>query len=118
MRKPAKICPERKRIQPADDEREKFWREFIKNPSISAKISVLNLHVNIALSMEKIFIEDLNLKAMQRLWGKKISDLAFGEFVRILKYQAEKFGVEVVEVDRYFASSQICSQCGEKKFQD
>ena len=54
------------------------------------------------------------MKAMQRLWGKKISDLAFGEFVRILKYQAEKFGVEVVEIDRFFASSQICSQCGEK----
>ena len=68
----------------------------------------------LCLEYEKIFIEDLNLKAMQRLWGKKISDLAFGEFVRILKYQAEKFGVEVVEVDRFFASSQICSQCGEK----
>ena len=68
----------------------------------------------LCLEYEKIFIEDLNLKSMQRLWGKKISDLAFGEFVRILRYQAEKFGVEVVEVDRFFASSQICSQCGAK----
>ena len=68
----------------------------------------------ICLEYEKIFIEDLNLKAMQRLWGKKISDLGFGEFVEILKYQATKFGVEIIEVDRYFASSQICSNCGEK----
>ena len=68
----------------------------------------------LCLEYEKIFIEDLNLKAMQRLWGKEISDLAFGEFVRILKYQAEKFGVEVVEIDKFFTSSQICSQCGEK----
>jgi len=51
---------------------------------------------------------------MKKLWGKKISDLAFGEFVKILKYQAEKFGVEVFKVDRFFASSQICGQCGEK----
>ena len=68
----------------------------------------------LCLEYEKIFIEDLNLKAMQKLWGKKISDLAFGEFVNILKYEASKFGVNVIEVDRFFASSQICSQCGEK----
>jgi len=68
----------------------------------------------LCLEYEKIFIEDLNLKAMQKLWGKKIYDLGFGEFVRILKYQAEKFDVEVIEVDRFFASSQICNQCGEK----
>ena len=54
------------------------------------------------------------MKAMQKLWGRKISDLAFGDFVRILKHQATKFNVEIVEVDRFFASSQICSQCGEK----
>ena len=40
--------------------------------------------------------------------------MAFGDFVKILKYQATKFNVEIVEVDRYFASSQICSSCGEK----
>ena len=68
----------------------------------------------LCLEYERIFIEDLNLKAMQKLWGKKISDLAFSDFVTILKYQAEKFNVAVVEVDRYFASSQICSKCGEK----
>ena len=51
---------------------------------------------------------------MQRLWGKKISDLAFSDFVRILKYEATKFGTLVVEVDRYFASSQLCSSCGYK----
>ena len=51
---------------------------------------------------------------MQRLYGRKIGDLAFSEFVNILKYEASKFGVEIIEVDRYFASSQICSECGFK----
>lgn len=68
----------------------------------------------LCIKYEKIFIEDLNLKGMQKIFGKKINDLAFGEFIKILKYQAKKFGVEVSEVDRFFASSQICSQCGEK----
>ena len=66
----------------------------------------------LCLEYERICIEDLNIKAMQRLWGRKISDLAFSEFVNILKYQSTKFGVEIIEVDRYFASSQICSNCG------
>ena len=66
------------------------------------------------MEYETICIEDLNVKGMQRLYGKKIGDLAFSEFVNILKYTAEKFVVEVIEVDRYFASSQICHCCGYK----
>lgn len=66
----------------------------------------------LCLEYEKICIEDLNIKAMQKLWGRKISDLAFSEFVKILKYEATKFGVQIIEVDRYFASSQTCSNCG------
>ena len=54
---------------------------------------------------------------MQKLWGRKISDLAVSEFVRILKYEATKFGTLIVEVGRYFASSQLCSECGEKNRQ-
>ena len=68
----------------------------------------------LCLEYETICIEDLNVKGMQRLYGKKIGDLAFSEFVNILKYEASKFGVDVIEVDRYFASSQICHSCGYK----
>lgn len=68
----------------------------------------------LCLEYETICIEDLNVKGMQKLWGKKIGDLAFSEFVDILKYEASKFNVNVIEVDRYFASSQICHNCGYK----
>ncbi|BAY48176.1 IS605 family transposase OrfB [Scytonema sp. HK-05] len=56
--------------------------------------------------------ETLNLKGMQRLWGRKISDLAFGEFLQILEWIAKKKGKQVVFVDRWFASSKTCSNCG------
>ena len=85
-----------------------------KNTANRRKDFHFKLARRLCLEYEKIFIEDLNLKAMQKLWGRKISDLAFGDFVRILKYQATKFKVAIVEVDRYFASSQICNHCGEK----
>ena len=68
----------------------------------------------LCLEYETICIEDLNVKGMQRLYGKKIGDLAFSEFVNILKYEASKSNVNVIEVDRYFASSQICHSCGYK----
>ena len=65
----------------------------------------------LCIEYNTICIEDLNVKAMQRLYGRKIGDLAFSEFVNILKYEAIKFGTEIIEVNRYFASSQICHCC-------
>ena len=59
-----------------------------------------------------ICIEDLNIKAMQKLWGRKINDLGFYNFVQILESVAKKCGCEVRKADRFFASSQTCSNCG------
>lgn len=56
--------------------------------------------------------ETLNLKGMQRLWGRKISDLAFGEFLQILEWVAKKKGKEVVFIDQWYPSSKTCSNCG------
>ena len=58
-----------------------------------------------------IYIEDLNLTGMTRLWGRKVNDLAFGAFVQKLEHTALKFGTEVVKVDRFYASSKTCSVC-------
>jgi len=56
--------------------------------------------------------ETLNLKGMQRLWGRKTSDIAFGEFLQILEWVAKKKGKEVVFIDRWYPSSKTCSHCG------
>ena len=49
---------------------------------------------------------------MQRLWGKKISDLAFGGFLQILEWVAEKKGKLIAFIDRWYPSSKTCSACG------
>ena len=59
-----------------------------------------------------ICLEDLNIKAMQRMWGKKISDLSHSNFVNILKNKAVEYGVNVVEIPRFYPSSKTCSNCG------
>ncbi|MBR1420344.1 MAG: transposase [Selenomonadaceae bacterium] len=68
----------------------------------------------LCIEYDVICIEDLSIKAMQRLYGRKIGDLAFSDFVNILKYEASKFDTEIIEVNRFYASSQICSECGYK----
>jgi len=61
----------------------------------------------LANSYDNIFIEDLNMKAMQMMWGRKISDLAFSEFINILEYKTN-----VIKIDRFYPSSKTCSNCG------
>ena len=56
--------------------------------------------------------ETLNLKGMQRLWGRKISDLALGEFLQILEWVAKKKGKQLVFVDQWYPSTKTCSGCG------
>jgi putative transposase len=56
--------------------------------------------------------ETLNIKGMQRLWGRKISDLAFGEFLSILEWVATKKGKRVIFIDRWYPSSKTCHACG------
>ena len=61
-----------------------------------------------------IFIEDLNVRGMQRNHhlAKSVSDAAFGEFVRQLTYKGRWYGVNVVKIDRWAPSSKTCSACG------
>jgi len=64
----------------------------------------------LAWDYDVVYIEDLNLKAMQKLWGRKISDLAYAEFINLLEYKTK-----VVKIDRFFPSSKTCSFCGNVK---
>jgi putative transposase len=59
-----------------------------------------------------LYFEALNLQGMQRLWGKKVSDLAFSEFLSILEWVAQKKGKQVIYRDPWFPSSKMCSHCG------
>lgn len=59
-----------------------------------------------------ICVEDLNIAAMRQLWGRKVSDLAYTEFVSILEWVAFKNGSQVIRVSRWFPSSKGCHVCG------
>ena len=95
-----------------------------------ARIKVARLHEHIAnqrkdmqhklstqimCQYDVICIEDLSPQKMvqnNRL-AKSISDAAWGVFRRQLSYKSEWYGRKLIVLDRFFASSQICSHCGE-----
>lgn len=94
-----------------------------------ARIKVARLHEHIAnqrkdqlhklttqlvCENDVICIEDLNVAGMvkNRHLAKAISDVGMGEFRRQLQYKCNWYGKTLVEIDRFYPSSQICSCCG------
>ena len=63
---------------------------------------------------QTIAVEHLNVKSMLRnhKLARSISDASWSEFFRQLEYKAELHGGEVLKVDTFYPSSQICSNCG------
>ena len=61
---------------------------------------------------DEIRLEDLNLKGMKSLWGRKVSDLGFADFVKKLVYIAKRKGVKITCIDKWYPSSKTCSTCG------
>ncbi len=59
-----------------------------------------------------LYFEDLSMKGMQALWGRKVSDLSRSEFMSILKYVAGVKGKTIGLVDRFYPSSKTCFDCG------
>lgn len=62
-----------------------------------------------------IVLETLNIKGMKRLWGRKVSDIAFAEFRDILQWVAKGKDKLVHFIDRWYPSSKTCSCCGHIK---
>ena len=59
-----------------------------------------------------LVFEDLNIKGMQKLWGRKIGDLGFSSFLQILDYYCAKTNSKMYKIDRFYPSSKTCSCCG------
>ena len=62
-----------------------------------------------------IFMEDLSLKGMQKLWGHKIKQLNLGQLVNFIKYKAENQGKVFYKIGKFYPSSKTCSCCGASK---
>ena len=60
-------------------------------------------------------MEDLNLKGMSKLWGRKVNDLSYYTFQQMLNYKCVKYGKKVIKIGKFEPSTQICSCCGHRQ---
>lgn len=77
-------------------------------------------HVTFAIvktKLSRIVIEDLNISGMMknRHLSKAIAEQCFYRFKETLKYKCERYGIQLIEADKWFPSSKMCSSCGHIK---
>jgi putative transposase len=64
------------------------------------------------LTFDMLVFETLNLKAMQQLWGRKVSDLGFADFLSKARWLAMRLGRDLVKIDPWEPSTKTCHLCG------
>ena len=64
-----------------------------------------------------VVMEDLNVSGMMknRHLAKAVQEQKLAEFYRIMQYKCEWYGIRLITADRFYASSKICSRCGNIK---
>jgi transposase, IS605 orfB family len=68
---------------------------------------------------DTVVIEDLDVKGMQmKKKAKNLHRSLFGRFRQFMEYKAEKFGKTLIIADRFYPSTQRCSNCGHVKTGD
>jgi len=73
---------------------------------------IFKLTKDLVEKYSELYFEDLNMNAMKKLWGFKVSDISFGEFMRVLEYRCSQYDRKLIRIDRFEPSSQLCNDCG------
>ena len=76
------------------------------------------LSTEIANQYDAVCVEDLNMKAMSNKGfgnGKVTMDNGYGMFLNMLTYKLAERGKQLIKIDRWYPSSQLCHRCGHRQ---
>ena len=116
----AKLRKEQKHLSRKQKGSNRYERQRRKVARVHLKVAnqrswaIHNLTTAIINTFDTIIVEDLNVAGMKKLFGKSISDAAFGEILRQLEYKSNWYGQTFHKVDRWYPSSKTCNCCGHK----
>jgi transposase, IS605 orfB family len=96
-----------------------YQKQRLKVARLHEKISnqrrdfLSKLSINLIKNHDKICMEDLASKNLMRNHhiARAIGDASWSEFMRMLEYKAEWYGKQIIKINRWFPSSQLCSNC-------
>lgn len=91
------------------------FQVWLKNcrKDFAHKLSTRVVKSHDIIGVESISVADL-LQTSRTCLARSIADAGWRQFLECLKYKAKEYGKALVEVDRWFASTKTCSQCGRR----
>jgi putative transposase len=94
----------------------KLQRDYRKVANIQHDL-MQKFITNLVNQYDKIVIEDLDVKKMQmtHIASKGLQRSLFGYFRQVLTYKCDWYGKTLPLADRYYPSTQRCSNCGHVK---
>ena len=93
----------------------KIQRLYLKIRN-ARKHMIYKLANNILKENDVVAVESLDVKSMYQVHkiAKHLKNLPIREFIRVLKYKSNWLGKKVIEINKYYPSSQCCNRCDYK----
>ena len=93
----------------------KIQRLYLKIRN-ARKHMIYKLANNILKENDIVAVESLDVKSMYQVHkiAKHLKYLPIREFIRVLKYKSNWLGKRVIEINKYYPSSQCCNRCDYK----
>lgn len=93
--------------------------EVVNSRIADIRLNYIRQVINSILKLKptRIVMENLNIQKMQKnkRLAPYIQEACWYKFKEIVKYKCQWNNIEFVEADKFYASSQICSRCGNRK---
>ena len=93
----------------------KIQRLYLKIRN-ARKHMIYKLANNILKENDIVVVESLDVKNMYQVHkiAKHLKNIPISEFIRVLKYKSNWLGKKVIEINKYYPSSQCCNRCDYK----